>query len=83
MPVLWGRDSDLFENSRDLIALAPVDTDRLNVFLKSYFGWFLKVSNQRSWSWTMCASYLIHHRRNEAVNYRETYFISQKDAFNL
>lgn len=42
VPVLWGHDSHLFEDSRDLIALAPVDTDRLNVFLKSYFGWFLK-----------------------------------------
>ena len=40
---LRGRDEQLFENENDLVALAPVETDRLNVFLSSYFGWFLKV----------------------------------------
>ena len=40
---LRGRDEHLFENKKDLVALAPVETDRLNVFLSSYFGWFLKV----------------------------------------
>ena len=43
IPVLWGRDEHLFENENDLVALAPVDTDRLNLFLKSYFAWFFKV----------------------------------------
>ena len=42
-PALWGRDEHLFENENDLVALAPVDTDRLNLFLKSYFAWFFKV----------------------------------------
>ena len=40
---LRGRDEQLFENENDLVALAPVETDRLNVFLSSYFGWFFKV----------------------------------------
>ena len=40
---LRGRDERLFENENDLVALAPVETDRLNVFLSSYFGWFFKV----------------------------------------
>ncbi|KAL8916485.1 MAG: hypothetical protein Q9208_008488 [Pyrenodesmia sp. 3 TL-2023] len=44
LPVLWGRDKDLFRDERDLVALAPVETDRLNIFLQNYFGWFLKVS---------------------------------------
>ncbi len=43
IPVLWDRDEHLFENENDLVALAPVDTDRLNLFLKSYFAWFFKV----------------------------------------
>jgi hypothetical protein len=44
VPVLWGRDQELFEDERDLVALAPVDSDRLNEFLRNYFGWFFKVS---------------------------------------
>ncbi|KAL8748864.1 MAG: hypothetical protein Q9184_007047, partial [Pyrenodesmia sp. 2 TL-2023] len=43
-PVLWGPDENLFRDERDLVALAPVETDRLDIFLQSYFGWFLKVS---------------------------------------
>ncbi|KAL8959374.1 MAG: hypothetical protein Q9193_003752 [Seirophora villosa] len=41
-PVLWGRDKNLFDNEADLAALAPVETDRLNIFLQTYFGWFLQ-----------------------------------------
>jgi hypothetical protein len=52
VPVLWGRDQELFEDERDLVALAPVDSDRLNEFLRNYFGWFFKVGvvpkNQKS-----------------------------------
>jgi len=44
VPVLWGRDRELFRDERDLVALAPVDSDRLNEFLRNYFGWFFKVS---------------------------------------
>lgn len=43
IPVLWGHDRDLFVESADLIALAPVDSDRLNRLLRRYCGWFLKV----------------------------------------
>lgn len=46
-PALWGRDEHLFDNEKDLVALAPVDTDRLNLFLKSYFGWFFQVKEER------------------------------------
>lgn len=42
-PALWGRDEHLFDKENDLVALAPVDTDRLHLFLKSYFAWFFKV----------------------------------------
>lgn len=35
------------EHEHDLVALAPVDTDRLNVFLKSYFGWFFREQQHR------------------------------------
>jgi hypothetical protein len=42
-PVLWGRDEQLFDNENDLVSLAPVDTDRLNIFLRTYIGWFFKV----------------------------------------
>lgn len=44
VPVLWGRDRELFRDEQDLVALAPVDSDRLNEFLRNYFGWFFKVS---------------------------------------
>ncbi|KAL8767037.1 MAG: hypothetical protein Q9209_006331 [Squamulea sp. 1 TL-2023] len=45
VPVLWGRDQHLFDDARDLVALAPVDNDRLNTLLKTYFGWFFKQGN--------------------------------------
>jgi len=41
-PVLWGHDEKLFSDEHDLVALAPVDNDRLNIFLKAYFGYFFK-----------------------------------------
>jgi hypothetical protein len=44
VPVLWGRDQELFNDERDLVALAPVDSDHLNEFLRNYLGWFFKVS---------------------------------------
>ncbi|KAL8668306.1 MAG: hypothetical protein Q9168_007064 [Polycauliona sp. 1 TL-2023] len=47
-PVLWGRDKDLFRNEQDLVALAPVETDRLNIFLQEYLGWFLKEKRETS-----------------------------------
>jgi hypothetical protein len=42
-PALFGCDENLFSSERDLVALAPIDTDRLNIFLTKYFGYFLKV----------------------------------------
>jgi hypothetical protein len=46
VPVLWGQDEELFRDERDLVALAPMDSDRLNEFLRNYIGWFFKVSRQ-------------------------------------
>lgn len=45
-PVLWGRDQNLYDNEEDLVALAPVDNDRMNYFLKTYFAWFFQKRNQ-------------------------------------
>jgi hypothetical protein len=42
-PVLLGRDETLFDDEQDIVALAPVETDRLNVFLQAYFGRFFEV----------------------------------------
>lgn len=42
VPVLWGRDTKLFDEEQDLVALAPIETDRLNIFLQNYFGWFFR-----------------------------------------
>ncbi|KAL8857232.1 MAG: hypothetical protein Q9178_006158 [Gyalolechia marmorata] len=42
IPKLWGRDRRLFDDEQDLVALAPADNDRLNLFLKAYFGWFFR-----------------------------------------
>lgn len=42
VPVLWGHDQNLFTDERDLVALAPSETDRLDVFLQDYLGWFFK-----------------------------------------
>ena len=39
---LWGRDRRLFDDEEDLMALAPVETDRLNIFLQNYFGLFFR-----------------------------------------
>ena len=40
--MLWGRDASLFDDEQDLVALAPVETDRLNIILENYFGWLFK-----------------------------------------
>ena len=46
IPVLGGRDKDLLDDRKDLVALAPMDEDRLNRFLQDYFGWFFRVCDQ-------------------------------------
>ena len=43
IPVLWGYDEHLFDREKDLVALAPTDTDRLDQFLIAYFGWLFQV----------------------------------------
>ncbi|MCJ1248725.1 hypothetical protein MMC30_005944 [Trapelia coarctata] len=47
VPVLWGRDIKLYDNDRDLVALAPVDTDRLNILLQNHLGWLFRESRPR------------------------------------
>ena len=43
VPVLWGRDRMLFDDTNDLAALAPLaETDRLNLLLQRYCGWMFR-----------------------------------------
>lgn len=37
-PILLGEDGNLLDDERDLVALAPVDDDRLGSFLRDNFG---------------------------------------------
>ena len=48
LPVLWGRDQRLFDDKRDLIALAPVKTDRLKICLQNYLGCFFRYERNDS-----------------------------------
>ena len=48
VPVLWGRDKHLFDDKQDLVALAPVETNRLSIILQNYFGWFFRSRNDES-----------------------------------
>ena len=50
VPVLWGCDQHLFDEDRDLVSLAPVDTDRLNIFLQTHFGWFFRIRGDKGLS---------------------------------
>jgi hypothetical protein len=40
--VLLGRDAHLFDNEDDMVALAPLDDDRLSRLLRAVLGWFLE-----------------------------------------
>lgn len=42
MPVLWDRDAHLLDDPEELVALAPVDTNRLDTLLRSQCGWFFR-----------------------------------------
>ena len=42
--MLWGRDEHLFDKEGDVVALASVETDRLNHLLIANFGWLFKVN---------------------------------------
>lgn len=82
VPVLWDRDKDLFKNERDLVALAPVDSDRLNFFLEKV----LWVSLQSKLSTlighgTMRAGYVnTSHRRNVSTSQRRVTSITSPKA---
>jgi hypothetical protein len=41
--VLLGRDSQLFDDENNMVALAPMDDDRLSRLLRAVFGWFFEV----------------------------------------
>ena len=45
VPKLGGHDANMLEaeHMHDLVALAPVDQDRLNLFLQDYLGWLFRV----------------------------------------
>jgi hypothetical protein len=42
--VLLGRDSHLFDDEHDMVALAPLDDDRLSRLLRVVLGWFFEVN---------------------------------------
>lgn len=42
--VLLGRDSHLFDDEHDMVALAPLDDDGLSRVLRAVLGWFLEAS---------------------------------------
>lgn len=45
VPKLGGHDANMLEHEHmhDLVALAPIDEDRLNLLLQDYLGWFFRV----------------------------------------
>ena len=45
IPVLWGRDKNLYDDTNDLVTLAPTETDRLNAFLQRHLGWWFRKEN--------------------------------------
>ncbi|KAL8715988.1 MAG: hypothetical protein Q9220_000655 [cf. Caloplaca sp. 1 TL-2023] len=82
-PVLWGRDKDLFRNEQDLVALAPVEIDRLNIFLQSYFGWFFQVTTPSNNVFGKAMSINESTRRNAKITREQKTmisFTSQLDA---
>jgi hypothetical protein len=42
--VLLGRDTHLFDDKNDMVALAPLDDDRLSRLLRAVFGWCFEVN---------------------------------------
>jgi hypothetical protein len=49
--VLLGRDTHLFDDKNDMVALAPLDDDRLSRLLRAVFGWCFEVNG--SWAHTL------------------------------
>ena len=43
VPKLGGQEASYLERKDDLVALAPVEQDRLNLIMQDYFGWFFRV----------------------------------------
>ncbi|PMD33927.1 hypothetical protein L207DRAFT_589478 [Hyaloscypha variabilis F] len=46
--VLLGRDAHLFDNEDDMVALAPLDDDRLSRLLRAVLGWFFEDTESRA-----------------------------------
>lgn len=46
--VLLGRDSQLFDSEDDMVALAPMDDDRLSRLLRAALGWLFEVSSSQA-----------------------------------
>jgi len=78
VPTLWGRDEELFSNERDLVALAPVDTDRLNIFLKKYFGYFFKVSGLRFSTETKVDPYTLQEKTDGISQQEDLYYFPER-----
>jgi len=46
--VLLGRDTHLFDDKNDMVALAPLDDDRLSRLLRAVFGWCFEDRDSRT-----------------------------------
>lgn len=46
-PILDEQDEYMLDDPRDLVALAPMDDDRLGSFLRNQFGWCCQVRMER------------------------------------
>ncbi|KAL8886834.1 MAG: hypothetical protein Q9205_006461 [Flavoplaca limonia] len=66
MPALWDRDEHLYDNERDLVALAPDDHDRLNMMLKDFFGFLFKSRDQKERTDRQGLFYFPEHRVQNA-----------------
>ena len=40
--MLWGRDQHLFDDNQDMVAITLVDSNRLNLFLRTHLGWLFR-----------------------------------------
>jgi len=61
-----------------LVALAPVDTDRLNIFLKKYFGYFFKVSGLRFSTETKVDPYTLQEKTDGISQQEDLYYFPER-----
>ncbi len=61
-----------------MVALAPVDTDRLNIFLKKYFGYFFKVSGLRFSTETKVDPYTLQEKTDGISQQEDLYYFPER-----